>query len=282
MHKRIFFRQLSIECKKAVRNKMFFITFFVASVFASMSALYNIGRYYEFESIDGNPMTQIVSLYNSWIGGDYSSLGSICFFYLLPLLAAFPYGWGYLEEHKSGYVKNMVIRGGKTEYFICKYIAVFIAGGLVILVPLILNYLTVAMFVPAYQPEAHYSMYLGISYGTMWSHLFYTYPVLYDILYILMDFVFAGLFACMSLAVSMVVKNKIAVLLLPYFMILTLHYSRVFAYYHFYQELSPLNYLSAVVDENNTCWWIVLLEGGFVFIITITMVMGIGRKRELI
>lgn len=100
MKKKIFFRQLKIEGRKAMCNKMFFFTLLIAVVFSILAAVYQISRYYALQAntFSGNSMVRMCSLYNSWIGNDGSSLGSICFFYLFPLLAAFPYGWGYLME----------------------------------------------------------------------------------------------------------------------------------------------------------------------------------------
>lgn len=279
-----FLRQLKMECRKALINKYFLITLAVSCMFCILSAWYQITAYYEMldHPFSGNPMIQMNSLYNSWIGGEGTSLGCICFFYLMPLLAAFPYGWSYAAERKSGYVKQLAVRGGRMEYYVSKYIAVFLAGGLVILIPMVMNFLAVAMFIPAVMPDMHFEMYYAVAYGTMWSEYFYTAPLLYDIFYILLNFIFSGLFAVISLACSMVVRSRIAIVLLPYFIILLLHYSRTFLYYKVYLEISPLHFLQAKCVENNTCWWIVLLEAGVFFLVSLGMVLGVGKKRELV
>lgn len=227
-------------------------------------------------------MIEIRSLYKCWMGADWQSFGSIGFSYLLPLFAALPYGWSYFVENKSGYQKYLMVRGGKRNYFICKYLATFLSGGLVILIPLVYNFLLVAMFVPAIKPDVHYLIYYGISYGTMWSGLFYECPLLYDILYILLDFVFAGLFACMSLACAMILHNRITISVLPFFCMMVLHYGRTFCYGYFYKEISPINFLTAYVAENVTCWWIVLLEGILFFFIPVGYMFHIAKKREIL
>ena len=280
--KKRFLRQLKIEMEKALKNKMFLITLVVGMILTFLAGLYQISAYeYVVKQelpIGSNPMVEAYSLYNKWIGGEMQSFGAICFFYLFPFLAALPYGWICLTERKTGYNRYLMIRGGKKEYYLCKYIAVFLTGGLVILIPLVFNFLMVAMFVPAVQPDAHYTIYYAVDYGTMWSSLFYHAPLLYDILYILLDFLFAGLFACMSMACALILKNKIAVMILPYFIILALHYARTFCYYRIYQEISPLNYLAASSVENVTTWWIVLIEAVLFAIIPIGIIKVIGKQ----
>ena len=278
-------RQLKIELGKALKNRMFLITLGIGTGLALLAALYQISYYNQTQAQESsaviNPMIEENTLYNHWMGGEMQSFGAICFFYVLPLLAAIPYGWSYFVEKRSGYTKYLMIKGGKREYFICKYVAVFCSGGLVILLPLILNFILVAMFVPAILPEAHYTMYYGVDYGTMWSVVFYKWPLLYDILYMLLDFVFAGLFACMSLSCAVFLKNRIAITIVPYFVIMVLHYSRTFCYYKFFREISPLNFLAAGSVENVTAWWIVLLEG-VVFFLVPAILLYIADKREVL
>lgn len=261
-----FSRLLKIELKKATNNRVFFTTLIIASLFALFSAWYKIDSYYYFQDQSiyvnsGNPMTQSSSLYNHWIGAEFSSLGFTLFFTLLPIIAVLPYGWSYFTENKAGYVKVVVTRSGKWQYFLTKYIGVFTAGGLVILIPQILNLLIVASFVPAITPTKLYPLSYIVTHGSLWSELFYLYPLIYVILYLILNFIFAGLFATMSLTISFFIKNRIAILLMPFFIIFVLHYCRRFTAYIFYHEISPLNYLHATNLENSTNIWIVLGQG---------------------
>lgn len=276
-------RLLKKELKKAIKNKFFITTLIIAILFALFSAWYKIESFLNSESYfnTGNPMTQGLSLFNHWIGGEHSSLGFTLFYTFLPILAVLPYGWSYFMENKAGYVKTVVIRSGKWKYFLSKYIAVFTAGGLVILIPLIINLVIVASFVPAIIPSKMYPLYYAVIHGSLWSKLFYTYPILFVVLYLVLNFTFAGLFATMSLAISFFIKNRIAILLMPFFLIFILHYSRRFLGYKFYHEISPLNYLHATNLENPANVWIVLVQGLFIFILTFGVMMKLGVKREV-
>src|SRR5690625_417060 len=187
---------LKIELTKAIKNKFFVTTLIIGLVFTLFSAWYRIDLYqytqWQLNNSGGNQMTQAFNLYNNWIGGEAISLGFVFFFTLLPLLAVMPYGWSYYIENKTGYVKAVVTRSSKREYFLTKYIATFIAGGLVILIPLVVNFVVVALFVPAVTPTISYAVFCLIRKSHMASQMYYTYPILCVLLYLILDFIFAA------------------------------------------------------------------------------------------
>ncbi|UOQ83740.1 hypothetical protein [Gracilibacillus salinarum] len=279
-------RLLQLELKKALTNKFFSITLSIASIFTLLSAWYMIDTYYQTNTAlsmnaQGNPLPYNRTLYKYWIGGETSSLGFTLFFTLFPLIAVLPYGWSHVTESKNGYVKMIVTRSNKWHYYVTKFIATFTAGGTVILLPLILNFIVVASFVPAISPTQLNPYIYGVENGAIWSNLFYTHPLIYTMLYLLLDFIFAGLFATMSLAISFFIKNRIAIILIPFFLLFILHYSRTFLQYKFYKEISPLNYLHAIAIENPASTIIILIEGMVLFVLTFGITMRLGVKREI-
>lgn len=259
-----FDRLLKMELKKAFKNCFFLTAFCVGMLFSILSAVYNIQRYDDTQRMylmmGGNPMVQASTLYNHWIGGEGVSLGSTLFFTLLPMLAAFPYGWSWCVERKSGYVRMAVIRGGKKNYVLAKACAVFLSGGLTVLIPLAVNFAAVTCFVPAVLPSVTYMPYYGVYHGTMWSGLFYTHPLIYVLLYLALDFVFAGLLAVAAMSVSVYVKNRVAVMILPYLAVLCLHQVRWMLYQILYSEVSPLYFLHASIMSSNTKGVVVFAE----------------------
>ena len=275
---------LRMELQKAIRNKFFFAALSAGFVFACMSALYNIESFEmlsaEMKEMAGNPMTQSAGLYNCWIGGESDSLGFALFYTLLPFLAAVPYGWSYALEKKTGYLKMVMVQTGRLPYLMNKYIATFISGGLVIVLPLVFNILFVACFVPAIQPEMIYRMYYPVHYGSLWSYLFFEMPAVFSALYLLLDFLFAGLFAVMGFAVSSCTNSRITAVVTPYFIILALHYGRTLLYHRVYKELSPLNFLHATCIENPADAGIILAEGAIILAVTLGIVIGKGRRME--
>lgn len=276
---------LKMECKKAVKNKFFLIALFCGICFALLSGLYCIEAYEstgkELAKLGGNPMTQAFGLYNNWIGGESSTLGFTFFYTLLPLLAVLPYGWSYCAEKKAGYLKQAEIRTGRLPYLGAKYIATFLAGGMAVVLPLIFNFLLVACFVPAVQPTILYEMYYPLHYGSIWSELFFTVPLVFTILYLILDFIFAGLFAVLGFAVSCFTNNRIAAVLIPFFLILSMHYGgTLMRQYRLYKEVSPLNFLHATSIENIADAGIIVIEAVVFLALTLGIVLGKGRKYE--
>ena len=161
MSKRIF----QIECCKAFKNRWFFISLIISGVFAFCGAYIMISNY--FFRIDmwkllmdengvfiKNPHVNAETVFNSWIGGDVGTWSASTFFFLFPMLAVVPYGWSLISELKSGYIKNIFTRMDRRDYLRAKYLAAFLAGGVSVVLPMLMNFLTVACFIPMRMPEA--------------------------------------------------------------------------------------------------------------------------------
>ena len=251
---------LKIELRKAFGNKLFLLTLAVGIVIASISAYQNIQLYLDavahnayrkevLPDILFNPMYPAFSPYTYWIGGDYQYPMTSLFYLLLPLMASLAFGWSFFMEKKSGYIKNIVTRTKKTHYFLAKYIAVFLSGGAVIAIPLVINFLTVACFIPAYQPDIYYSM----GYHFL-SELFYSSPLVYVIYVMALDFVFSGLIATASMALTFFVRNRFAVVLLPFLLLLGIQYIQDTLYKIFQVIISPIDFLKAYSSGPVTGW----------------------------
>ena len=255
---------LKIELRKAFGNKLFLLTLAVGIVIASISAYQNIQLYLDavahnayrkevLPDILFNPMYPAFSPYTYWIGGDYQYPMTSLFYLLLPLMASLAFGWSFFMEKKSGYIKNIVTRTKKTHYFLAKYIAVFLSGGAVIAIPLVINFLTVACFIPAYQPDIYYSIYYSMGYHFL-SELFYSSPLVYVIYVMALDFVFSGLIATASMALTFFVRNRFAVVLLPFLLLLGIQYIKDTLYKIFQVIISPIDFLKAYSSGPVTGW----------------------------
>jgi hypothetical protein len=280
---------LRMELSKALKNKFFAVTVLAAIVISLLSALNRSSAYANLNNLiessrmangdlPKNPDLASDTLFNFWIGGEYTSLYYSLFFLTVPLIAAFPYGWSYFMERKNGYVKNVISRTEKRNYFLSKYAAVFISGGLAVLIPLLLNFLTVACFVPARMPDVYYDVYYGVPFTQMWSKLYFTQPFVYVFLYLLVDFLFGGLIAAISLALTFFVRNRVAVVLIPLFILLALNYANTFWEVW---EISPINFLHASTVVHTVNGWIVLLEAGVLFACTFGITMWRGVKDDV-
>lgn len=269
---------IKLELNKALKNKFFYIAIVVGFMFTIMSFLYNLEtQHNDIEMLKNaeitmnaiyNPMVSASTVFNNWVLGEAYTLGATIFFFIFSILAAIPYAWSYCAERNSGYVKNIIIRSGKREYYIAKYIAVFVSGGLAVLIPLVLNFLLVSMFFPTAVPDPSYVIYYGIWGDSLMSGLFYTKPLIYVFIYLIMNFLFSGVIACISLIVARFIKNRIAVILSPFFLLLAIDYFKRIPEAFFMVEFSPMKFLKGMQLGYDSKWGVIITE--FIFLLAVT------------
>ena len=282
---------IRIEFKKAFTNKLFTIALIIGTVIAVLCAIYNIQamelekQYYqralEISGKGQNPNLQAFGLYNHWICQDFSSMLSALYFMLFPILSAVAYGWSFFAERKSGYIKNVITRGKKLEYYLAKYIATFAAGGTVVTIPVVINFIVVACFLPALKPYIFFDIYYGVNSPSMFSELFYEQPLLYSFIRMLLVFLYGGGAAAISFALAFAVPNRIGVLLLPFLMCLGLQYARAnIVPQSFMPELSPI-YIIGSHGVHIRVLWTVLLEAAIAIAVTLALCLYKGAKEDV-
>ncbi|MBD5134518.1 MAG: hypothetical protein HDT39_00935 [Lachnospiraceae bacterium] len=281
----MFKRCLKSELKKALFNKAAFIAF-IFTIFLSLMHSAGAIRLCSLSinelnkgKINGNPMITMISLYVRWLGADGSSVECGLFYFLLPLIIVVPYGWSLISELNSGYIKNIVCRVNRRNYFISKYISVFISASSIVIITLLLNVLVLALFLPALKPEGIYP-YGTIGQMSMWSGLFYEHPLLYTIMYILLDGIFAGLIAVTTVALSFAVKRKILVMLIPFFGLLLLDYLNTHVAVNC--EFSPIKFLQTLPVIFDRYGVVIASEGILLFVVTFVITLYRGRHYEVL
>lgn len=285
---------LKCELKRAFSSKLFWVALLIGIAIAAVSAGQNLADYYEGLKMEAtraeymgdnpyNPMNPMTTVYNYWIGGDYEGPMTPLFYLLMPLLVCLPFSWSYLTDRKSGYInQSMVHIRKKSDYFFAKYIAIFLSGGVVVAVPLILNILTIACFIPAYHPDIFYDMYYSMSFHDM-RWLFYTNPVVYEIYIILQAFIFAGLFAVTGYVFSFFIRNRFAVILLPFLCIFGAQYLQDVALYSSLNNLciSPLDFLRAYAPLH-VDMMVVALWAAALLVLTLGATWLRGKKADIL
>lgn len=195
-----------------------------------------------------------------WIGMDFSTWCATAFFFLLPLLAVLPYGSSLHREYKSGYLNLITPQISQKRYFAAKFLASFLSGGAVIVLPMIVNVIFVACTVPMRLPSVLEVIYNGVYGFGLWAEVFYTHPVLYILLYLLLDFLFSGAIATIPMALYKL-KNRGLVLILPFLTLMVFHIFLSLLYRFIPFCLSPLDFLRAVnVSPYGANLWIVAAE----------------------
>lgn len=221
---------LRLELKKALAGKWFIVSVLVGCAIATASALMNIRidstsatigidnlatKYFDFS---------YSSCYKYWLAVDYVQPFSYLFFWLWPLLSAMPFAWSYCAERKSGYAAQLITRAGKTSYLASKAIASFVSGALAITIPLMLNFAILACMIPARTPDVSSVQFFGIYEESPFSELFYNNPAAYCFVYLAISFFFGGTWALFSFSLSLVVRNRIALIIGPYIALLLQKY----------------------------------------------------------
>ena len=277
---------LKLELKKAFKNKFFWISVVLGCLITLLSFEHMVNMYYEgMSAISGNstdiiydPHIGINTVFNCWIGGEPFSLGSSIYFFVFPLLIALPYGWSYSEERKCGYRRMMITKTGKKKYYCAKYIAVFLSGGVAMVLPLIFNFWMTLLVVPAILPDVTMNMFYGVFGGSFLAELYYTVPFLYVAIYLFIDFVYCGFLVCICMAVSGIVRQKWGVVLIPFLLLLFVHVITDYIYSDpsvAYKELSPLYFLRGVEVRYSFSGSIILL-----FAIGLLVISLIGIIKE--
>lgn len=209
---------LKTELKRAFTGKMFFISIGLGCILAILQLLLEVtghlpymANYFTYQK----PMTGIDYFFSAWMGGNPTDIYGYIFFLLLPILAVLPYADTFYTDMKSGFVKNLLLRVKRRHYFFAKYIAAFLAGGAAVVIPLLLNFLSAAMVLPAILPQSTSGSH-PIWITSMWHGLYYNHPFVYEFLYMGLDFLFAGIFAAVALSVTRLAQNRIITLLSPF------------------------------------------------------------------
>lgn len=155
------------------------------------------------------------SLYVNWIGGTYSNIFPVLYYWLLPIIAVLPYGESFYHDWKNGYIKNILLRTNRKKYLLGKYVSIFLTAGIAVTLPLIIDFILTAAVLPALLPDVTTALF-PIFYQSMWSNLFYTHPLIYTMLYLGIDFIFAGLMAELIFCVTNLAENVFIVLIFPF------------------------------------------------------------------
>ena len=211
------------------------------------------------------------------------SLASTLFFTLLPVCAVLPYASAFHQERKAGYLRIMLPQCGRKPYFLAKTLAVFLTGAVVVVLPLLMNFLAVSAFVPATAPQVNYSFYNYVLFGDLWADLFFDQPLLYVLLYILLDGLFGGLLALFAFALSFLIPNRVVILVLPLLLLLGLDYLSTMAagfWSSTPMTISLLDLLRAAHDATAR-GWVVALEAGILAVFSGAIIWLRGVRSEV-
>lgn len=187
-----------IELKRAFVNIRFYIALCIGMIIISLHLIdiipevLNAGKY-----VNSFP----VNSYYVWIGAGTYKWHTYLYFLVFPLIASLPYGITCFSDRKRCVDIQYMTRCSRMKYYSAKYFAIFLSGGCVVVLPLMTNFLVCALVFPSITPEVTSCMY-SVTSNTMLHELFYSMPLLYIALYMVIIFIYSGLWASVSMIVS--------------------------------------------------------------------------------
>lgn len=217
---------LRMELKKAFSSTGFYGALAVGLLVSVINAiqavngyLYQYKVYFASENLYQSIDYSIGSLYTMWLGGNGNFTANL-YFFILFIICMFPFSWSLLAEKQSGYLNHIVVREQRNRYYLDKYAATFLSGGIVSVFPLIVNFIICACFIPAYKPDQFGELYFGVPQNYLWSEYFYSNPLLYVALYMCLTFCFTGFWATIGISLSFFRKKKLEILITPFLVLI--------------------------------------------------------------
>ncbi len=285
-------RLFSMELRRALRGPWFLGSMLVLTVLAVIGAVYEINLYVgnwdwiiEKFANESYYYHTIYSCFNMWLpmrgGTDAASL----FFTLLPLLALMGYAWSLAADVHSGYIAQLATRAPRPHLYGARYGAVFTSAGLLAVVPLVVNFVVLACFLPAYIPSVVDRMYIALAPTDVFSSVFFTAPLLYVVLRCILNYMLCGLWAVMVLGFSTLSTNRIALICVPYIALLLIKHvgeniyvaMRLRGYEHFGMSITLFYQLKSSGDSFYCYWWATFACG--LLMLTLSLVIPYLRRR---
>lgn len=172
------------------------------------------------EDINDNIMFPIYSDFSLWICGiNVSKYSAIFFYVLLATIIIFCFIFAS-EKMKQGLSENI----NMSKYCLNTYSKAFLLSGFLSAFPLILNFIAMSMFVSSIRPDSVYDIFYGIFSDNAFGDIFYRYPLLYLLIFIILVFVFWGIIGCIGYGLAITFKYKPIPLLCECGALLMIHY----------------------------------------------------------
>ncbi len=221
---------VTIEWRKFLRCKPSWVVLAGGIVCAAIAAAGEVNSYLQDEPARISMMEYVyqqpfaLSPYTRWIPVDRIEFWANLFVFIAPMLIALAYSWSLRSELLSGYAQQMYVASARPRYYLAKAIVTFTAGGLVVAVPLVVDFAILACFLPLYTPSIIDVTAFGIYSQVPLSQLFYQAPWAFVVVRLLIDFVLAGLWATLVLGLSLFVRNRVVLMVAPYLALVALKY----------------------------------------------------------
>lgn len=257
---------IKIEIKRLLKRPSFYVALLVGIAITALEALTNNQINLKSENFS----TFSSGVYSNFIQyslGKYVRMLQMVF----PLIVTIAFSDAYLEDVKSGFIKNIVTRYDKKKYLINRFLVNFVVSGLIISIPLIVNYMIYAATIPSIEPQVSYSS-LALDSWSFLPYIYYEYPLLHAFIRIMLLFIYGGSFSSIALAISIFFRSKYVITIIPFIVYIGMDVIYSMTVYSGYDDYSPMLYLFSQSRYNHmfalfplivvaTCFYVFLAGG---------------------
>lgn len=196
------------EWNRMIHSKTFLISAIAASLIIIADVIAWLQLY--FQDID-----VYTSIFYKWLGVNRGMNAGVYFFMALPLLTAFAYSWSVSYDRNSGYISQIITRTSRRKYFTAKFLVTFISGGMIFVGALLLDYILLATFTPAYTPVPG-DLASSMDPFHFCSEIFYQNSYLFMLIWLGVAFLWGGAMSCISMAAGMLIKKYVISSIVPF------------------------------------------------------------------
>ena len=239
----IMMRALSLNIKQAFLNHV------SVSFLCSMFVLVFIYHYYYVLQYVGVIPNELLTTSYKWIGFRDDEMD--VYLLLMPIIASIPFSTSYNADKSDGFKPFISKEIPMFSYLCTKYIVTFFCGGLLYIFPFLLSLLLCKLTIPDGIPSLTSGI---INTNGMFASLYYNSPIDYISIYIIINFIFAGLMAVLGLAASIWSQKDYMAILFPFtvsslpYVVLNMIFPTVGgAPIHLYDPKQPLQGMSPYV-----------------------------------
>ena len=188
-----------------LKSKYLLFGFAISSIGIFIDFIKNLFLYLNGIDVD-------LPLFEKWIGLAQENIGSLLFYWLLPLSISIPYAWTMRDEMNNGYTAQILSRVKKTTYFLTKFLISFLSGAVIAVVTLLGSFWVHSFFLKAIYPRPN-DMRAAIDPNMFLSKLYYANPYLHIFIWILVASLWCGVIAGLCYSLNFFIRKKTVIII---------------------------------------------------------------------
>lgn len=204
------------ECKRVFLSRRFLFAFLVSMAVVLVHLFLVVQTYYSIRPfsdqyhgfLTGNAFSNSLTMYTS------AERWERYYYLAIPLLCTIPFGTSLFEDINSGYINHLLVTHKKSDFLRTRYLVTFISGGMVAVLPVVLDFILTACFFPLSKPYPGYTHVVWPD-GFL-ANVYYHMPMVYLIVIWTIMFLVAGSLSTIALSAAGYLRHSYTVLLTPF------------------------------------------------------------------